>query len=120
MVDSARSTCEKQLRGFCGIKSAVHTGESAWYVGVSQDLFDRSTLDRLVVVDTSAAASDGVIATFDVLALPRSLPRSTEQQHNTEKHLKAWCLAPAGWADKTELSLMLTPRQSPCVGRNTR
>ena len=60
MVDSARSTCEKQLRGFCGIQSAVHTGESAWYVGVSQDLFDRSTLDRLVVVDTSAVADVAV------------------------------------------------------------
>ena len=51
------------------MKLAVHTGESAWYFGVSQDLFDRSTLDRLVVVvDTSAVASDGAVVAVSCMS----------------------------------------------------
>ena len=42
----------------------MHTGESTWYFVVFQDLFDMSTLDRLVVVDTSVAAGDGALAAF--------------------------------------------------------
>ena len=35
---------------------------------VSQDFFDMSTLDRLVVVDTSAVASDGAVAAVSCMS----------------------------------------------------
>ena len=35
--------------------------------------FDMSTLDRLVVVDTSAAASDGVLAAFSCMSTSQLL-----------------------------------------------